>query len=385
MVEMSATEAGRVNSLNALKKILVVEDEQSLRKDIIEMLSYEGFEVLGAENGRVGIEEARKHLPDLIICDIMMPELDGYAVLDELRKETRTAAIPFIFLTARTDKMDRRLGMEQGADDYLTKPFAVKELLKAIETRIKKREVVKQDAQRQNEALRNNIILSMPHELRTPLTVILGFSDILIADHEEMERSRIGEMAMHVNKAALRLYHLVENYLVYAQIEIAANDPNFTATLKSSTTTQPKVVIEDQAIQKAQEYGRESDLQLEVDDLGPIQILEDYLKKMVEELVDNAFKFSEAGQVVKITLTKEKDSAMLRVIDHGRGMTPEQINDIGAYMQFNRKFYEQQGSGLGLVITRRIAELHSGDLSIQSVPNQQTIVTTVLPVADVAG
>src|SRR5690606_34418328 len=119
MVEMSATEAGRVNSLNALKKILVVEDEQSLRKDIIEMLSYEGFEVLGAENGRVGIEEARKHLPDLIICDIMMPELDGYAVLDELRKETRTAAIPFIFLTARTDKMDRRLGMEQGADDYL--------------------------------------------------------------------------------------------------------------------------------------------------------------------------------------------------------------------------------------------------------------------------
>ena len=89
-----------MDTMNALRKILVVEDEQSLRKDIIEMLSYEGFEVIGAENGRVGIEQAREHLPDLIICDIMMPEVDGYSVLDELRKETQTAAIPFIFLFA---------------------------------------------------------------------------------------------------------------------------------------------------------------------------------------------------------------------------------------------------------------------------------------------
>ena len=114
----------------AMKKILVVEDEQSLRKDIIEMLTYEGFDVIGAENGRVGIEEAQRHLPDLIICDIMMPEINGYDVLAELRKEGKTATIPFIFLTARTDKLDRRQGMEQGADDYLTKPFAIRELLR---------------------------------------------------------------------------------------------------------------------------------------------------------------------------------------------------------------------------------------------------------------
>src|SRR5690606_35423160 len=167
-----------MNTIKALRRILVIEDEQSLRKDIIEMLTYEGFEVISAENGRVGIEQAREHLPDLIICDIMMPEVDGYAVLEELRKESRTAAIPFIFLTARTDKMDRRHGMEQGADDYLTKPFAVNELLKAIETRISKAEIVKKEAERRNEMLRSNIILSMPHELRTPPTVILGFSDI---------------------------------------------------------------------------------------------------------------------------------------------------------------------------------------------------------------
>lgn len=368
-----------MNTPNALKKILVVEDEQSLRKDIIEMLSYEGFDVVGAENGRVGIEQAREHLPDLIICDIMMPEVDGYAVLEELRKETRTAAIPFIFLTARTDKLDRRQGMEQGADDYLTKPFAVTELLKTIETRIHKHEVVKKEAERRNDILRNNIILSMPHELRTPLTVILGFSDILIADHQDMERPRIGEMAQHINKAALRLYHLVENYLVYAQIEIAVNEPNFTETLKSNTTHQAKLVIEDQAIQKAQEYDRESDLKMNISDLGPLQILEDYLKKIIEEVVDNAFKFSEKGQSVEILAREDKGCCMLQVTDHGRGMTLEQISDIGAYMQFNRKFYEQQGSGLGMIITRRIAEIHGGGMTITSTPNQQTTITVLLP------
>lgn len=115
-----------------MTKILVIEDEHSLRKDIMEMLSFEGYALVGAENGLVGIQEARKHLPDLIICDIMMPELDGYDVLDELRRDPQTAAIPFIFLTARTDKIDRRHGMEQGADDYLTKPFSVGDLLNTI-------------------------------------------------------------------------------------------------------------------------------------------------------------------------------------------------------------------------------------------------------------
>ncbi len=363
----------------AMKKILVVEDEASLRKDIIEMLTYEGFDVIGAENGKVGIAQAQQHLPDLIICDIMMPELNGYDVLAELRRETKTATIPFIFLTARTDKMDRRQGMEQGADDYLTKPFAIQELLRTIETRIEKHEKVLAEAERRNVELRNNIILSMPHELRTPLTVILGFSDILITDYAEMERPRIAEMSEHINKAAVRLYHLVENYLVYAQIEIAANEPDFDKMLRANTTPEPMIVIENQAIQKAQEHDRESDLVLEIAALEYLPMLEDYLKKMVEELVDNAFKFSPEGTPVEVRLIEAPDRFLLTITDQGRGMSPEQVSDVGAYMQFNRKFYEQQGSGLGLTISRRVAELHGGRLSIESVPDEYTTVTVMLP------
>ncbi|MFN8447427.1 MAG: response regulator [Anaerolineae bacterium] len=207
-----------------MKKILVVEDAHSLRKDILEMLGFEGFEAFGAENGLIGVERAREHLPDLIICDIMMPEMDGYGVLEELRKDPTTATIPFIFLTARTDRTDMRQGMELGADDFLTKPFHAAELLATVRTRLRKRELEKELAERQMEHLRDNIMMALPHELRTPLNVILGFSDLLMTDCELMDAERIGEMSRHINLSALRLYRLIENFLIYTHTELMMTD-----------------------------------------------------------------------------------------------------------------------------------------------------------------
>nr|MCU0500133.1 response regulator [Anaerolineae bacterium] len=126
-----------------MTKILVIEDVAHLRNDAVEMLRFEGFEVEGVENGRLGVDVARQFLPDLIICDIMMPELDGYGVLRELRADAKTATIPFIFLTAKAERSDFRKGMEMGADDYITKPFDDVELLSAIESRLRKKEVIK--------------------------------------------------------------------------------------------------------------------------------------------------------------------------------------------------------------------------------------------------
>ena len=123
--------------------ILVIEDVQSLREEILETLSYEGFEVLGAENGVVGVQMAKTYMPDLIICDIAMPELDGYGTLVALREEPKTSMLPFIFLTAMTEKGDMRQAMQLGADDYLTKPFTSSELLGAIASRLQKYNSVK--------------------------------------------------------------------------------------------------------------------------------------------------------------------------------------------------------------------------------------------------
>ena len=123
-----------------MKKILVVEDEPEMRRNITSLLRYYDYEPIAAQNGRVAIEMAHREKPDLILCDVMMPELDGYGVLQALQSDTSLARIPFIFLTAKGEKDDLRSGMNLGADDYLTKPVANADLVRAIESRLRRSE-----------------------------------------------------------------------------------------------------------------------------------------------------------------------------------------------------------------------------------------------------
>src|SRR6185295_10507134 len=123
-----------------MKTILIIEDEPEMRRNITALLRYHEYEPIEAENGRKGIEAARRKKPDLVLCDVMMPELDGHAVLQALQQDADLALIPFIFLTAKGEKDDLRSGMNLGADDYLTKPVANADLVRAIETRLRRSE-----------------------------------------------------------------------------------------------------------------------------------------------------------------------------------------------------------------------------------------------------
>lgn len=123
-----------------MKKVLIIEDNDDIREGTAEVLDLAGYETFTARNGKIGVDLALKNTPDIILCDIMMPELDGYGVLYLLQKNPKTAAIPFIFMTAKAERADMRKGMEMGADDYLTKPFDDVELFNAIESRLKKKQ-----------------------------------------------------------------------------------------------------------------------------------------------------------------------------------------------------------------------------------------------------
>lgn len=121
-----------------MKKILVIEDEIFIRENLIELLEIEGFEAEGAENGNLGVELARAYQPDLILCDVMMPELDGYGVLTTLRQDSATAAIPFMFLTASADRTNLQKIREMGISEYILKPFNIDQFLAAIASRLEK-------------------------------------------------------------------------------------------------------------------------------------------------------------------------------------------------------------------------------------------------------
>ncbi len=136
-----------------MKKILIIEDNQDVRENTADILELANYEVCTAENGKMGIELAKSKKPDVIICDIMMPELNGYDVLEYLSEDEKTATTPFIFLTAKTEKTDIRKGMNLGADDYLTKPFEENELLKAVEVRLKKHNFLKKEFSKDIEGI----------------------------------------------------------------------------------------------------------------------------------------------------------------------------------------------------------------------------------------
>ncbi len=186
--------------------ILIVEDDPSVLDNIRDILTLEDYRILTATNGREGIEQALAHIPDLIICDVMMPEVDGYGVIQTLRQNEKTCNIPFIFLTAKADRFDQREGMEAGADDYLTKPFRPQEVIKAVKTRLARHHSLMQPYQVEKERtktlaqqlqenqelaeIKANLLTKLAEDLREPLGNVNLALHLLGRAKTEGERER---------------------------------------------------------------------------------------------------------------------------------------------------------------------------------------------------
>lgn len=365
-----------------MKKVLVIEDDQNVRSIIVDILEAEGFIGIGAEDGETGVKLAQEILPDLIICDVMMPGLDGHQVLEKLREYKSTATIPFIFLTAKSTTADLRYGMNLGADDYLTKPFTHQDLLEAIQSRILKYKVFEQKAKEKLDELCHKITLSLPHELRTPLNGIIGTTQLLMADFEDMSPDEVQEMLENINCSANRLYRLTCNFLLYADLELLERDPQRIQYFPKGVISDPERLIKGVIADKIQPIqGNLSNFSLEVEKAN-ISLPEDIFKKVSEELIDNAIKFSATPSQIVVKGYQIFNHYCLEFINSGRGMTAEQISQVGAYQQFERRIYEQQGSGLGLILVKRLVEFYQGKLEIESIPQKTTVVRIILPLID---
>jgi two-component system, sensor histidine kinase and response regulator len=362
-----------------MPRILLVEDDDILREEMATWLEFEGYRATTAASGQEGLQEAIDEKYDLVVSDIMMPDMDGLELLTELRNRPHTRLLPVIFVTARAERGDVRLGMQLGADDYITKPFTRLELLQAVATRLERQAEQQQKVDDSLAALHRVLHYTLPHELRTPLTGILGFTELLLED-DLIPPDELREMAELISHSAKRLHRLLENYLLYAQIELMRKDEEKTTLLRSARFDGANTVVTQVAERVATRYSRQVDLQLFVDENDPMLAIsnEDW-EKIVYEVVDNAFKFSPAGSAVMIGAGLGDGVYLLSVQDHGRGMTMEQIKEVAAYVQFDRKIYEQQGLGLGLTIARSLVELYAGSFHVQSKLGEGTRMFVRLP------
>jgi len=359
-----------------MNKILLIEDEDNLRESISKFLTDEGFITLEAKDGTDGVKLAKAELPDLIICDIIMPEMDGHTVLKKLAEDPNTSTTPFIFLTALNEMKDLRTGMLLGADDYITKPFETEDLLKSIKIRLKKAA----DTKSKLDSLRNNITVAIPHEFHTPLVSIVGYSEILMERCKAINDTESLEFASSIHKAGLRLNRIIKNFVAYSRLEVLATD----------TGEKKKIIIIPLEIDEglvsrfskkiADRYNRFDDLSLKIIK-GVAKISSDDFLLIYEELLDNAFKFSKAGSKVEVSNSFKNENVIFQFKDYGRGITKEQLANIGAYQQFERQSFEQQGIGLGLIVSKKLVEFYGGKLNLESTYKEQTTVTIILPVS----
>lgn len=365
-----------------MKKILVIDDADFILESTSTLLKFEGYDVYTASDGQSGIKSAIEILPDLILCDISMPNMTGYEVLDQIRNNIQTATVPFIFLTALNEKVNMRVGMEKGADDYIVKPFTRDELLNAIDAQWKKHHLIEQHVQTRVNEVGKNVTYALPHEFRTALNEVIGNAKYLGQAAENIEKEEIKEISSDIVTSANRLLKITENFLTYVRIESFAINPEKRRQLRTFYTEEPIALIKDLTNVIASKYNREDDLSIEdnKEEQLNIEISSESFCKIINELVDNAFRFSNDGEKIIIKTKKEDDFMIFEIIDNGRGMSINQINTIAVLTQFERKIYEQQGVGLGLIISKRLVEIHDGSFEIDSSIGQGTKIKFSLPI-----
>jgi signal transduction histidine kinase len=311
-----------------------------------------------------------------------MPGKDGFETLEELRKHESTAHIPFVFLTGEDPHTHLRKGMNLGASDFILKPIDVDDFIKAVQVRLEEADQRKNESQRAIDELSESITRALPHELRTPMTGILGLTELLKSQAEEMTPEEIKDLAQSLFDSAVRMNQTLEKFWIHTQCLFLQNDQAKLSASRQMGSKEAHQIIKLVAEELAFSYNRSTDLALNLSPIS-IAISEQYLKQLLRQVMDNAFKFSRVGTQVIISTAKENELGTITIKDHGRGMSEDQIKKIHMFMQFDRERHEQQGLGLGLMIAKRLTEIHGGNIFVTSIRGKGTTISLSLPLLPV--
>ena len=348
-------------------KILLIDDEKQLRSNVSEMLTLEGYEVITANDGLEGLAKAINEYPDLILCDLMMPRIDGYSVLNELRK-TNLSETPFIFLSAKSDRADVRKGMDLGAEDYLIKPFSRLELLQSLEARLSKRKHTDDIIKSRSADDRMRVISYFnSHDIRTFLNIIIGMSSVLSSTIEQNEDSE--KIVKYILNSGWNIVRYINNVYYNELLNLDENN----IALGISNLSSAKKSIEDICKKLCQEYGRDEDINLTLENIE-IPIEEKTFLYLIEELIYNAIKFNEKGCKIEINMFEQEGSSVIKIKDFGQGFILTSMDEIQPIRKFSSQ-KELPGLGLGLSNVKRIIEKLHGLFSVETKPNEGTAIT----------
>ena len=365
--------------------ILVVDDHELLLAGVQDILETEGYVVSTATDGVQGLEAMKEIHPDLIVADIMMPRMDGFAFCEAVRTQPEWVPIPFIFLTAKADREDMLKGKHLGVEDYITKPFDPQELLIAVRARLDRAQAVRQITETEFDQLKQQIVTVLSHEMRTPLTYVRGYTELALDDVSSLPPDAIQDFLLGIRRGADRLTRLVEDFLFLIQVDTGQAEQEFNrlANVHHNLDT-----ILEHTVQQHEEQATACGVTLKTivePDLPPVRLYEPFFTDALKRLVDNGIKFSRGdGKQVTVSAQVVDDWVEISVADQGVGISPEDMPHLfERFRQFDRESMEQQGIGLGLAITRELILLHSGEITVESELGMGSTVTIRLPIAKV--
>jgi signal transduction histidine kinase len=364
--------------------ILVIEDDPNMLEIITFILEDVNYKVLAADCAEAALETLTTSNPSLIVSDIMMPGMSGFDFYEHLLQSEQWSRIPFIFLTAKSQRPDIRRGMELGADDYLVKPFEPEELIRAVQVRLERAAEAQAAIDEAAADLKQSIVQTLTHEFRTPLALVVGYTELLEDIGQEMDQQSFQKTLQGLHEGAQRLATLVEDFLTLSRL----NSGSLVQEIKSTplATHNPDRTVE-QVIaefrEKASSEGVSFAMELDGHDLT-IAAAGQHLADIVRRLVSNAVKFSKGTDYpVRVTTGRDGQFWCMAIADKGIGI-PEELQPtiFESFRQVGRRRREQQGSGVGLTIVRGLVEAYGGRIAVQSAEGQGATFTVWLPLGE---
>jgi signal transduction histidine kinase len=354
-----------------------------MSRAIRSILESEGYTVLTATDGIEALLVMKESRPDLILADIMMPRMDGYALYERVRARPEWIPIPFVFLTARSEREDKLRGKKLGAEDYITKPFDAEELIVTVRSRLGRAQAIHKASEASFDQLKNQIVTVLGHELRTPLTYVTGYTDLALEDVSSLTPAEVEDFLNGIKTGADRLNRLVEDLLLLVQIDSGRAQQEFNALAAEYKNLNE--IVHRTTVQLA-DQADEQGVSLTIDaapDLPPVRLCEPLFVNALGRLIENAIKFSlDAAKLVTVSTRADEEGVSIAVSDQGVGIPAAQMEHVfDRFRQINRDQLEQQGVGLGLAIAQELIRLHKGQITVESTPGAGSTFTILLPPA----
>lgn len=363
-----------------IPSILVVDDNPLVLGVVRNLLAASGYKVFSAKNGVEALSILKEKVVEVVVCDVMMPEMNGYELHRAIRQEAGYSHIPFVFLTALGGFEEQRAGKDLGVDDYLVKPFEPEDLLATVAGKVKRSRALRHAGEERFEKYRKKVIHTLSHEFRTPLVAINTGTELLLDKESSFDELKAKNLLEAIARSGKRLEQLVADFMALQQIEAG-----IAARVKESRSTEV----------------RAADLLLQVAELGrdilakdgyllrvsnkcgncKLKVYEPHIHDVMGRLFSNCQKFSKDNKTIDLVGYQLDDSVHFEVRDRGIGFDEKRMRDsVDVFGQLDRDKLEQQGGGLGLAIANRYAKLHDGVLEFSERKGGGAIVSLILPI-----